>query len=86
MGFFSQAGKRKKKDKDRKGKFQAEEMEQETLERNESEKTMFLTPEERYVSEAGHSDTVSEEGELPDYTNNKVLFRGDPLLINGPDY
>ena len=86
MGFFSQAGKRKKKDKDRKGKFQAEEMEQETLERNESEKTMFLTPEERYVSEAGHSDTVSEEGELPDYTNNKLLFRGDPILINGPDY
>ena len=86
MGFFSQTGKRKKKDKDRKGKFQTEELEQETLERNESEKTMFLTPEDRYVSEAGHSDTVSEEeGELPDYSNKK-LFRGDPIIINGPDY
>ena len=87
MGFFSQAGKRKKKDKDRKGKLQAEEMEQESLGRNESEKTMFLTPEERYVSEAKHSNTASEEeGELPDYTNNKLLFRGDPIIINGPDY
>ncbi|MDE7231666.1 MAG: FapA family protein, partial [Lachnospiraceae bacterium] len=86
MGFFSQAGKRKKKDKDRKGKFQAEELEQESLERNESEKTMFLTPEERYVSEAKHSNTASEEeGELSDYSNKK-LFRGDPIIINGPDY
>ena len=87
MGFFSQAGKRKKKDKDRKGKSQTEELEQESLERSESETTMFLTPEERYVSEAKHSNNASEEeGELPDYTNNKLLFRGDPILINGPDY
>ncbi|MDE7429492.1 MAG: FapA family protein, partial [Lachnospiraceae bacterium] len=86
MGFFSQAGKRKKKDKDRKGMFQAEELEQESMEWNESEKTMFLTPEERYGSEAEHSNKASEEEEeTPDYSNKK-LFRGDPIIINGPDY
>ena len=84
MGFFSQVGKRKKKAKnDYTGEFQ---MEGEASERNELEKTMFLTPEERYTSEGKIGKSApEEEGTVPDYADRRIV-RGNPIIIDGPDY
>lgn len=87
MGFFGQAGKKKRKGKTGyTDEFQAAETEGDFSERNEPEKTMFLTPEERYSSESKIGGRASgEAGEMPDYFGRRIV-RGDPILINGSDY
>lgn len=87
MGFFGQAGKKKRKGKTGyTDEFQAAETEGDFSERNEPEKTMFLTPEERYSSESKIGGRASgEAGETPDYSGRRIV-RGDPILINGSDY
>ena len=87
MGFFSQAGKKKKKAKtDYVDEFQAMETEGDSSEKNELEKTMFLTPEERYSSEGESGGRAfREEGTISDYSDRRIV-RGEPILINGSDY
>ena len=87
MGFFNQAGKKKKKDKiDHKGKFQTVDMEQSSSEYDEVEKTIFLAPKERYSSkEKDIYGIPKEEKAIPDYANKRIV-RGDPIVINGSDY
>lgn len=86
MGFFSQAGKRKKKENmNHTGDFQAEE-ERISSEENALEKTMFLTPEERYIStgKSGASDQ-EEEGAASGSMSGRIVA-GPPIIINGSDY
>lgn len=87
MAFFGQAGKRKKKEKaNRTGEYPASETQQAFSENNELEKTMFLTPEERYVSEGSIGLRTSEgEDKEPRSSGGKVV-RGESIIINGPDY
>lgn len=87
MGFFSQAGKRKKKAKnDYAGEFQTAETERESSEKSEQEKTMFLTPEERYISEGKGRKSASGEEEETNGSADRRIVRGNPILINGSDY
>lgn len=86
MGFFSQAGKKKKKEQtDRMEEFQAVETEQPFSEENELEKTMFLTPEERYASQGKDGGRSLDKEEITDDPNEKTSL-GDPIFINGSDY
>ncbi len=73
MGFLRQTEKKKKK-------------EQRTPERNEMEKTMFLSPEERMGTQRrGAKHSSQENGEDTGYSSTKIV-RGNPIIINGPDY
>lgn len=86
MGFFNQAGKKKKKDKkNTAGEFQpaAEEL---STERSGLEKTMFLTPEERYTSTGKSGEADSEEDETLISRTDGKIYGGPPIIINGPDY
>lgn len=86
MGFFSQAGKKKKKEKtDYTDEFQTAEVE-DSSEKNELEKTMFLTPEERYSSEGRVGSRASQDKEGTISHSNERIVRGEPILINGSDY
>lgn len=86
MGFFNQAGKKKKKEKkDAVGEQQtaAEEL---SPEGNGLEKTMFLTPEERYTSAGKSGDGDEEDEETASGRTGGRRYVGPPILINGPDY
>lgn len=86
MGFFSQTGKRKKKEKiNHTGDSQAKE-ERISSEEGALEKTMFLTPEERYSSKekSGTSD-LEDGGTTPASMSGKIIA-GPPIIVNGPDY
>ena len=86
MGFFSQAGKKKKKEQiDHTEKVQIAETEQTSSENDELEKTMFLSPEERYISEGNNEQRTSEEETLQGDSNEKMV-QEDSIVINGPDY
>ena len=86
MGFLRQTEKKKKKEqKNRAGEPMAE-MEQRTPERNGMEKTMFLSPEERMGTQRrGAKRSSQENGEDTGYSSAKIV-RGNPIIINGPDY
>ncbi len=87
MGFFSQAGKKKKKKQgDYMGELPAEGTRQPEEEKNEPEKTMFLTPEERYISENQDEYRNSEEEGTASGRSEGRVVRGDPIIINGSDY
>ncbi|MDE7267659.1 MAG: FapA family protein [Lachnospiraceae bacterium] len=87
MGFFNQAGKKKKKEKtDYKEKFQAAETEELYSEKIEVEKTIFLAPKERHISkDKDIYGTFKEEGTMPDYANQRIV-RGDPIVIHNSGY
>lgn len=87
MGFFNQAGKKKKKEQaDHIGKLQEAETEQVSMEKSELEKTMFLSPEERVITEGEEGKPASEdEGSLPGASNEKII-QDDSKVINGLDY
>ena len=87
MGFFNQAGKKKKNDNtDSKGKLQAMETEQSSLEKSEVEKTIFLAPKERYIiKDAYEYGTLNGDETAFDYSNGKTIH-GDPIIINRSDY
>ena len=86
MGFFSQAGKKKKKEQtDHTEKVQIAETEQTSSENDELEKTMFLSPEERYISEGKNGQGTSEEETLPGDSNDKTV-QENSNIINGSDY
>ncbi|MDE7478674.1 MAG: hypothetical protein K2M91_12115, partial [Lachnospiraceae bacterium] len=72
MLFFNQSGKKKKKEQPSyTGEFQ--EMERPFSEKNELEKTMFLTPEEQYISRGKDGDRTSQEkGAMSDYSNGST--------------
>ena len=82
MGFLN-------KDKiNYKEKFQAAETEQPSQENNEVEKTIFLAPEERYISKDMDMDMyriLKEEGIMPEYSTKRIV-RGDSVVINSLDY
>lgn len=86
MAFFHQTGKKKKKEQtNHTGEFQTEK-EEASPKKNELEKTMFLTPEERYISKAKDGSRASqEEKDTPEYAGART-FRGEPIIINGADY
>lgn len=86
MGFLRQTEKKKKKEqKNRAGEFPAD-WEQTAPKRDELEKTMFLSPGERTGSRGKGARRASQEsGEQPGYSREKT-FRGNPIIINGPDY
>jgi len=87
MGFFNQAGKKKKKDKtDYNGKFQDAKMEQSSPKKDEVEKTIFLAPKERHISKEEDEYFHSKEaGTTPDYFNGRTTH-GEPIIINSSDY
>lgn len=86
MGFLKQAG--KKRNREQRGsaaEFTAE-LEEMTPKRDELEKTMFLSPEERTFSKGkGVKHGAKAGGEDPDYSREKIVH-GNPIIINGPDY
>ncbi|MCM1040296.1 MAG: FapA family protein [Ruminococcus sp.] len=85
MAFFNQIGKKKKKEQTGyAGEFQPMDMEDASLEENELEKTMFLTPKERYASQNKGGENTLEE-DISDDPAGRTLH-GDPILINGADY
>lgn len=86
MGFLKQAGKTKRKEqKNYVGEGRAD-LERTGARESGLEKTMFLSPEERTISRGkGAKRTSQEEDEASESTREKI-FRGNPILINGPDY
>ncbi|MDE7259973.1 MAG: FapA family protein, partial [Lachnospiraceae bacterium] len=86
MGFFNQAGKKKRKEKtDHTEKVQIAETEQASSENDELEKTMFLSPEDRHISEGKNDQRTSEEETLQRDSNEKTV-QEDSNIINGSDY
>ena len=86
MGFFSQAGKKKKKGQPGyKEEFQEIAAKGGSPKKNELEKTMFLTPEERYISKGKEGRRTEQEETAPDCSGERTV-RGEPIIINGPDY
>lgn len=87
MGFFNQIGKKQKKYKtNHKGEVEVVEIEQSTLEENALEKTIFLAPEERYISKDEREyRTLQERGATFDGSNRKTV-QGDSIIINNSDY
>ncbi|MCM1387342.1 MAG: FapA family protein [Bacillus sp. (in: Bacteria)] len=92
MGFFKQAGKKKKKEQadyadilniEEAGRLSFEDDEPEN---EEMEKIMFLSPEERYPSKEddGYFDPEDGEDSLGDSGGRTV--QGEPIIINGSDY
>ncbi len=85
--FFNQAGKKKKKTQTgHTGEFETKETKQQSSGKNGPEKTMFLTPEEKYVSrlEDEYSTASGQEMEVDHYSEG--IIQGDPIIIDGPDY
>ena len=87
MGFFNQAGKKKKKEQTNPAaKVQAAESEAPSPKKPELEKSRFLTPEERNISKAKNGRHASEtEEKIPGHSREGTIH-GDPVIINGPDY
>lgn len=46
---------------------------------------MFLTPEERYISKGKEGRRTEQEETAPDCSGESTV-RGEPIIINGPDY
>ena len=90
MGFFKQAGKRWKKEKNNNiDEFNAAEDGQMTSEEEEDEleKIMFLSPEERYPSKDRNRKRKFEEEEETDADYfGEGIVRGESIFINGADY
>ena len=92
MGFFKQAGKRWKKEKNNNiDEFNAAENGQmisgEEEDEDELEKIMFLSPEERYPSKDRNRKRKSEEEEETDADYfGAGIVRGESIFINGADY
>lgn len=90
MGFFKQAGKKRKKEKknyaDEFNAAESGEMISEE-EDDELEKIMFLSPEERYPSKDRNRKRKAGEEEKTDadYSGGGII-RGDAVIINGVDY
>lgn len=85
MGFFT--GKKKRKEQtDNREETNITETEQTSYKEDELEKTLFLSPEERYISKAGERYRSSEEEETASGSSNKEIVYGNPILINGSDY
>ena len=89
MGFFNQAGKKKKEEQaGHTGKYetvQAAETEQAALEKNEVEKTMFLSPEERFISKGKNGSRYSGE-ETVSGDSGEEAVQGDSNIISDSDY
>lgn len=84
MGFLKQTGKKKKTEqKNGAGDSGAEQM---MPKKGEQEKTMFLSPEERTFSEGKGIKPVSREDRKNADESFEKIFRGNPIIINGPDY
>lgn len=86
MGFLNLRGKKKKKEQtNHMGKRQAEGMEQSSPKEDEREKSRFLTPEERHITGDKDGYPDSEEGMISGRSERGTV-RGEPIMINGPDY
>lgn len=86
MGFLKQAGKKKKREQRGIAEEFTSELEEMTPKRDELEKTMFLSPEERTFSQGKRGKRASQgSGEDSDSSREKIVL-GNPILINGPDY
>ena len=86
MGFLKQAGKKKKREQRGSAEEFNAELEEMTPKRDELEKTMFLSPEERTFSQGKRAKRASQgSGEDSDSSREKVVL-GNPIIINGPDY
>lgn len=86
MGFLRQTGKKKKKEQKSYEGAPFTELEQMVSKRDETEKTMFLSPEDRTVSRAGGTKRRSQEGGEESAHSREKMFLGNPILINGEDY
>ncbi len=86
MGFLRQTGKKKKKEQKSYEGAPFAELEQMAQKRDETEKTMFLSPEDRTVSGARGTKRRTQEGGEESAHSREKMFRGNPILINGPDY
>ncbi len=86
MGFLRQTRKKKKKEQKSYEGAPFAELEQMVSKRDETEKTMFLSPEDRTVSGARGTKRRSQEGGEESAHSREKIFRGNPILINGPDY
>lgn len=86
MGFFDQAGKKKKREKAKqKGRSRENETELLPSENTVTENRRFLTPKERHTSKDGEEYGVSEEEASADRSEGKILL-GEPIIISGSDY
>ncbi len=86
MRFFSQAGKKKKKEQtDQAQMLPAMEAEQPLLKKNGVEKTRFLSPEERHVSGDREGMPTAKQQTASGISNAGAVC-GDPVLIDGSDY
>lgn len=86
MGFLKQAGwKKKSENRNNMGEFKAD-LEQAVSKGDALEKTMFLSPEERTISkEKGIHRSAQDEDDSADSFRENIV-RGNPIIINGPDY
>lgn len=80
MGFFKQIGKKKREKPE---PIEAEEISERE---NEIEKTMFLTPEEKYISKNKELYDQSDEERTPPYHYGEETTFGNPLIQSSPDY
>ncbi len=87
MAFFNQIGKKKKKEQTEiVDDFQMSEMEQSSAEKNEPEKSRFLTPKERHISKGKAGNSISEDEGTETGHSDKIIIHGNPIIINGSDY
>lgn len=86
MGFLRQTGKKKKTEQKSYAGEPLAGPEQMMAKRDETGKTMFLSPEDRTASKARGTRGRSQEGGDASNDSKETVFRGNPILINGPDY
>ena len=53
--------------------------------KNESEKSRFLTPDDRHISKGEDENRTLAEETTPDQSNEGIV-RGEPIIVNGSDY
>ncbi|MDE7114396.1 MAG: FapA family protein, partial [Acetatifactor sp.] len=53
--------------------------------KNESEKSRFLTPDDRHISKSEDGNRTVAEETTPDQSNEGIV-RGEPIIVNGSDY
>ena len=86
MFFFNRAGKKKRREPiGHTGKVREAESEGLPVEKIEPEKSRFLTPEERYLSNDKDEGRTSEE-ETSFYRSGEKTVLAEPIVINGSDY
>ena len=83
MGLFNRS-ENKKEQTNRTENFQPE-TELLSPGKNGQEVNRFLTPEDRYVSENNDGDMMDDEN-MAFGDSNDGIVRGDPIIINSPDY